>query len=78
MAFAILAPSVSNLQPWLVELPRDDMLVLRCDLKCRLPDSDPGDRMTTISLGGFLELLRMAAAEQGYRGFVCQTNPEIR
>jgi hypothetical protein len=67
MAFAILAPSVSNLQPWLVELPRDDMLILRCDLTCRLPDSDPGDRMTTISLGGFLELLRMAAAEQGYR-----------
>jgi hypothetical protein len=67
MAFAILAPSVSNLQPWLVELPGDDMLILRCDLTCRLADSDPGDRMTTISLGGFLELLRMAAAEQGYR-----------
>lgn len=67
MAFAILAPSASNMQPWLVELPGDDMLILRCDLACRLPASDPGDRMTTISLGSFLELLRMAAAEQGYR-----------
>jgi len=66
-AFAILAPSPFNTQPWLIELPRDDMLTLRCDLTCRLPNSDPGDRMTTISLGGFLELLRMAAAEHGCR-----------
>jgi hypothetical protein len=66
-AFAILAPSTFNTQPWLVELRRDDMLTLRCDLACRLPNSDPGDRMTTISLGCFLELLRMAAAENGYR-----------
>jgi hypothetical protein len=67
MAFAILAPSAFNTQPWLVELPGDDMLILRCDLACRLPECDPRDRMTTIGLGGFLELLRMAAAEQDYR-----------
>jgi hypothetical protein len=67
MAFAILAPSAFNTQPWLVELPGDDMLILYCDLTCRLPECDPRDRMTTIGLGGFLELLRMAAAEQGYR-----------
>jgi hypothetical protein len=66
-AFAILAPSAFNSQPWLVKLPRDDILMLRCDLACRLPNSDPCDRMMTISLGSFLELLRMAAAEQGYR-----------
>ena len=67
MAYAILAPNAFNLQPWLVELPGDDMLILRCDLALRLPEADANDRMTTITFGNFLELLRMAAAQDGYR-----------
>ena len=67
MAYAILAPNAFNLQPWLVELAGDDLLILRCDLASRLPEADAEDRMTTITFGNFLELLRMAAAEDGYR-----------
>ena len=67
MAYAILAPNAFNLQPWLAELPGEDMLMLRCDPALRLPELDAEDRMTVISFGNFLELLRMAAAKDGYR-----------
>jgi hypothetical protein len=67
MAFAILAPNVFNLQPWLAELPGDDRLLLHCDPARRLPQCDREDRETVISFGNFLELLRMAAAQDGYQ-----------
>ncbi len=70
MAYAILAPNAFNLQPWLAELPGDDTLILRCDPTLRLPELDAEDRMTVISFGNFLELLRMAAAQDGYRVIV--------
>lgn len=66
-AYAILAPNAFNLQPWLVELSGDDMLVVRCDRMLRLPEADADDRMTVITFGNFIELLRMAAAADGYR-----------
>ena len=66
-AYAILAPSPHNLQPWMIRLDGDDSLTLFCDLDRRLPETDPPDRQTTIGLGAFLELLRQAAAEQGRR-----------
>ncbi|WP_321491158.1 Acg family FMN-binding oxidoreductase [uncultured Hyphomonas sp.] len=66
-AYAILAPSPHNLQPWTIRLEGDDSLTLFCDLDRRLPETDPPDRQTTIGLGAFLELLRQAAAEQGSR-----------
>ncbi|MCA8893305.1 MAG: hypothetical protein KDA56_16165 [Hyphomonas sp.] len=66
-AYAILAPSPHNLQPWMIRLEGDDSLTLFCDLDRRLPETDPPDRQTTIGLGAFLELLRQAAAEQGHR-----------
>lgn len=66
-AYAILAPSPHNLQPWQIRLNGSDRLTLYCDLARRLPQTDPPDRQTTIGLGAFLELLRQAAAEQGYR-----------
>jgi nitroreductase len=66
-AYAILAPSPHNLQPWMIRLEGDDSLTLFCDLDRRLPETDPPDRQTTIGLGTFLELLRQAAAEQGHR-----------
>ncbi len=69
LSYAVLAPSPHNLQPWLVGLdgPDDpDSLTLYCDLDRRLPHTDPEDRQTVIALGAFLELLRQAAAEQGY------------
>ena len=66
-AYAILAPSPHNLQPWMIRLDGEDSLTLFCDLGRRLPETDPPDRQTTIGLGAFLELLRQAAAEQGFR-----------
>ena len=70
MGYAILAPNVYNLQPWLAELSGDDILILSCDLARRLPQSDHPDRETTITFGNFLELLRMAAAQDGYAAAV--------
>lgn len=70
LAYAVLAPNPHNRQPWSITLESGDALVLHCDLDRRLPETDPGDRQITIGLGAFLELLRLAAAEQGYRATV--------
>ncbi len=66
LSYAILAPNPHNRQPWMVELVGDDALLLHCDLERLLPETDPFDRQILIGLGCFLELLRMAAAEEGY------------
>ena len=63
---AIRAPNPHNRQPWLIELVGTDRMLLRCDLDRRLPETDPFDRQIVIGLGGFLELARMALAEQGF------------
>ncbi len=67
LAWAVLAPNPHNRQPWIAELPAaaPDTVVLRCDLDRRLPATDPFDRQTTIGLGCFAELARLAAAEEG-------------
>lgn len=62
---AIRAPNPHNRQPWLIELAGADRVLLRCDLDRRLPETDPFDRQILIGLGGFLELYRMALAEEG-------------
>lgn len=62
---AIRAPNPHNRQPWVVELAGADRVLLRCDLERRLPETDPFDRQIVIGLGGFLELYRMALAEEG-------------
>ena len=67
LAYAILAPSPHNRQPWQIQLDGDDAMILYCDLNRLLPETDPPNRQITIGLGAFLELLRQASAEQGYR-----------
>ena len=62
---AIRAPNPHNRQPWLVQLAGADRVLLRCDLERRLPETDPFDRQIVIGLGGFLELYRMALAQEG-------------
>ena len=64
--FAILAPNPHNRQPWLVDLSQDNKIILYADTQRLLPHTDPFNRQITIGLGCFLELLRMAAAEEGY------------
>lgn len=66
LAWAVLAPNPHNRQPWIAELPAgSDLILLRCDLDRRLPETDPFDRQITIGFGCFIELLRQAAAAEG-------------
>lgn len=67
LSWAVLAPNPHNRQPWLVDLAEEGVITLYADLERMLPHTDPADRQITIGLGCFLELLRMAAAEDGYR-----------
>lgn len=67
LAYAILAPNPHNMQPWRVRLEGDDALDIHCDLDRLLPETDPPNRQITIGFGCFLELLRLAAAEKGFR-----------
>ncbi len=60
---AATAPSPHNLQPWRVVLMADGGLLLLADGSRLLPAADPFARQTLVSLGGFLELLAMAAGE---------------
>ncbi len=67
LAYAILAPNPHNMQPWQFALRGADGIDVTCDLSRRLEHTDPPDRQITIGFGCMLELLRMAAAEAGYR-----------
>lgn len=67
LSYAILAPNPHNRQPWLVDLRAADKVTLTIDMDKMLPATDPFNRQITIGLGCFLDLLRMAAAEDGYR-----------
>jgi hypothetical protein len=70
LSYAILAPNPHNRQPWLADLSTPDVIGLRVDRTRLLPQTDPLNRQITIGLGCFLELLRMAAAKDGYRATV--------
>ncbi len=81
LSWAILAPNPHNRQPWVVDLATDGEAILYCDPERRLPETDPFDRQVTIGLGCFLEVLRQAAAEDGYRAEITtfpQGEPEPR
>ena len=66
LSFALLAPNPHNRQPWVVDLSETNTVKLYVDLERLLPATDPYNRQITIGLGCFLELMRMAAAEDGY------------
>ncbi|MEQ1509359.1 MAG: hypothetical protein ABL909_03025 [Sphingopyxis sp.] len=70
LSYAILAPNPHNRQPWRYTLVGVDQIDVTCDLDRRLPETDPNDRQITIGFGCMLELLRMAAAQMGYRAEV--------
>jgi hypothetical protein len=67
LSFALLAPNPHNRQPWMVDLRTDGEVTLYVDTNRLLPHTDPFNRQITIGLGCFLELMRMAAAQDGYR-----------
>lgn len=67
LSYAILAPNPHNRQPWLVDLQTPEQVTLFVDTNRMLPHTDPLNRQITVGLGCFLELMRMAAADDGYR-----------
>ena len=67
LSWALLAPNPHNRQPWLADLSESGAITLYVDPDRLLPHTDPFNRQITIGLGCFLELLRMAAAEDGYQ-----------
>lgn len=67
LSYAILAPNPHNRQPWMVDLSQPDTVILNVDTQRLLPHTDPFSRQITIGLGCFLEVMRMAAAEDGYK-----------
>lgn len=66
LSYAILAPNPHNLQPWLADVRQPGLIVLHRDRKLELPETDPYGRQLTIGMGCFLELLALAAAEDGH------------
>jgi hypothetical protein len=67
LSYALLAPNPHNRQPWLVDLSEPNVVTLYADPARMLPATDPVNRQITVGLGGFLELMRMAAAGDGQR-----------
>ncbi|MEQ1890582.1 MAG: twin-arginine translocation signal domain-containing protein, partial [Alphaproteobacteria bacterium] len=67
LSYALLAPNPHNQQPWIADLRQRDAVTFLCDPVRLLPDTDPFSRQIVIGCGAFLELLSMAAAEQGLR-----------
>ncbi|MEM6945548.1 MAG: twin-arginine translocation pathway signal protein [Pseudomonadota bacterium] len=65
LSWAILAPNPHNQQPWLVDLGTAGEIKLLVNQEKLLPHTDPFSRQITIGLGCFLEVLRMAALEEG-------------
>lgn len=65
LSYALLAPNPHNLQPWTVALEGEDTVVFWHDRTRRLAQTDPYDRQLTIGFGCFLELMTMAAAQEG-------------
>lgn len=65
LSFALLAPNPHNRQPWIADLGQPDTVTIFCDPDRRLPETDPLDRQISIGMGCFLDLMRMAAAEDG-------------
>ena len=67
LAHAILAPHSHNLQSWLVDLRQPGEIALYCDRTRLLPETDPFSRQIMMSQGTFLEVLALAARQQGLR-----------
>ena len=65
LSYALLAPNPHNRQPWEAELIGETEVAIWRDPARDLPVTDPFGRQLTIGMGCFLELMDMAAAEEG-------------
>ncbi|MDH5229146.1 MAG: twin-arginine translocation pathway signal protein [Gammaproteobacteria bacterium] len=66
LAYAMLAPSAHNTQPWLIKLEAKQQFSLFVDQDRLLPETDPPARQIHISQGSFIENLDIAAQAFGY------------
>lgn len=66
LSHAILAPNPHNRQPWVADISVADQVTLYADPDRLLPHTDPFSRQIVIGLGCFLELMQIAAAEDGF------------
>ena len=67
LAYAMLAPSPHNKQPWKIKLIDDDKMLLYVDSERLLPMTDPFYRQIYIGQGTFIEILSMASKASGYQ-----------
>lgn len=67
LSWALLAPNPHNLQSWVADIREPGLIRLSVDLQRLLPATDPPSRQILIGCGAFLELLCLAAAQQGQR-----------
>lgn len=66
LSYAILAPNPHNRQPWKVDVSQPGEVTLYADTDRLLPHTDPFSRQIVIGLGCFLEVMALAAAQDGY------------
>jgi len=65
LSYAVLAPNPHNRQPWQVDLRTEGEVTLRVDTDRLLPHTDPFSRQIVVGLGCFLEMMTLAAAQDG-------------
>lgn len=70
LSWALLAPNPHNLQSWVADIREPGLIRLHVDLQRLLPATDPPNRQVLIGCGAFLELLCLAAAQEGQRAEV--------
>ncbi len=64
---AIHSPSPHNVQPWRVRILSDNEADLLIDSQRTLPKEDPSGSFIILTMGIFIEALRLLAANQGWR-----------
>lgn len=64
--YAALAPSSHNCRPWNVTIRSDSELTIGADPTRRLPEVDPTNRETLLSIGAFWENLEQSADALGF------------
>jgi hypothetical protein len=70
LSYALLAPNPHNMQPWKADLRAPGEITLHMDLDRLLPVTDPFNRQIVIGTGAFLELLSLAAAQEGLTAMI--------
>jgi len=66
LTYALTAPNPHNLQSWTADIREPGVVTLFVDRTRLLRETDPFGRQIMIGQGTFLELLRIAAAQDGF------------